>query len=563
MMAIAGMQKEVDMLIGSLGSRTLGQKGGEQLAQNVVYYVPRVRDLKQLEALVKAVFQSPVWGTTDVFHVFEMAQAIIQWKLEISEPSLDVATFYRAWDGVFTSAQSWSVAQLGLLAGVLSTRQRYVDVQRAVFVDDSGRCEELYAKWRAQYFLPVWGQLLARRRSDPSTVDILALLYAVLSDEHDHGLEWGLLAQSLFRQAARYMLTKNESGFAAVHLDAVGVSLKRALAAGTPSIAAKILENACHVTYELAQREMNSLGPRPDYAARYYSNTMFVVVLLLEGCLSNGHAAPAWRHQALMCLFYINFIVHGFGKDGFNTYQRIYQNVLSVLESNIEVFHASLGVLDGNIWPQGNWVNDSRILFMLEYMETGLAAIPLTGAYVQHSAMPIIERYMHASNAEIREGAYAVQLALLRNACPETTFVSWKMQHLKPLLDTGVAQFVAGQLSETQLVALYQAVVSQLPLLSLWNADLPRELLQFTYQKILQFPKIPTKAVLCECLILQCQFVKDKYLSGWLDNCLELIAEIPQPQHGALIGKLWELIKRSRNDLAIRWWYTKGLKNRL
>ncbi|AGO12549.1 AaceriAER208Cp [[Ashbya] aceris (nom. inval.)] len=563
MMAIPGMQREVDMLIGTLGSRNLGQKGGEQLAQNVVYYVPRVRDLKQLEALIKAVFHSPAWVAADVFQVFEMAQAIFQWKLEISEPSLDVATFYRAWNEVFAGAQSWSLAQVGLLAGVISTRQRYMDVQRAVFVDDSGRCEELYAKWRAQYFLPVWEQLLVRKRSDPPAVDILALLYAVLSEEHDRKLEWDLLAQSLFRQAARYVLTRNESGFAAVHLDAVAICLKRALAAGTPSIAAKVLENACYVTYELSQKEMNSLGSRPDYAARYYSNTMFVIVLLLEGCLSNSRAASSWRHQALMCLFYINFIVHGFGREGFDTYQRIYQNILSVLGSNIEVFHASLEVLNGNIWPQGNRVNDSRILFMLDYMEAGLSAMPLTGAYVEHSVMPITQRYMHASSAEIREDAYAVQLALLRNACQEATFVAWKMQHLKPLLETGVTQFVGGQLSETQLVALYQAVVSQLPFLSLWDADLPRELLQFTYQKILQFPKIPTKAVLCECLILQCQFVKDKYLPGWLDNCLELIAEIPQPQHGALIGKLWELVKRSRNDLAIRWWYTKGLKNRL
>ncbi|AET40031.1 Pex8p Ecym_5267 [Eremothecium cymbalariae DBVPG len=564
MVDLQSMQREVDFLITMISNKSLGEKSADQLGHNLVYYTPRIQESNQLKRLIWAFFNSNTWNTQsfDVLKLHEIGQALFEWKLKISEPTLSIGEFYYVWHEAFSKAHSWTLPQLAILSGVLSTKQTFLKLQRQFFIDETGSCEKLYRVWKLDYFLPVWKTMLKHNLNKTMVIDNLALLYVSICEETDKGLNWNILSQSLLKLATQYIINRDDTTFLNGWLSDLSLALKFTLHNSAPSIISKVLDNMCQISYDLSQREMNH-SETTKYAEKYHSNVMFMMVLITHGCVVGRRSDPKLHHQVLMVLFYMNYIVRDFGTVGFQTYQQVYSAILSVLTKSLETFDVSLKVMQGNIWTNGNNINMSRILFMLEFMEASIPTLRLEGPYVEHALTPVIQGYISSPVQSIREGAHSVELTLFKNMSSSKSFIEWKMNHWKSYLELAISQFFNGLLIKTQVLAIYETLVAQLPHLTIWNHDLTRELLQFTYSKIINCPKIPMKVALCECLILQCKNITDKYICDWLDNSLELINQIPQPDRHFLLDKQWDFVKNSRNDLAIQWWYTHGLVNRL
>ncbi|AMD19077.1 HBR176Cp [Eremothecium sinecaudum] len=559
------MQREVDYLVNRLGPGQVYGDNVSEVTRGIVYHIPRVRDRKQLQRLVNAMFNSKIWHipALDILELYEVTQAIFRWKLKISEPSISIKDFYDTWNNAFYSIRTWTLPQLAILSGVLSTKTEFLSVQQQYFIDDSSSCARMYDDWMAKHFLPVWTVMLEKYKSLPPKFEQLVLMYAPLRNKRSGvGINSGNVIQCLFNLVIKYITSKDDSSFVGRHLNDIAFVLNALVSDGSQAVLSSILHQLCQVSYDLSLKELTR-QETVRYDVKYYANIMFTFVLILDGCLHNKARIPGLHHQAIMILFYINFIVQDFGKEEFHSYQRVYQVSASILAHNVDIMNASLQVLLGNIWKTDTKANTSRIIFMLEFLETTLLHIPINSQYIDKVLQPIIMSYIHSTNSIVRENAHAVQLSIFQSPNTSETPIAWKSISLKPYLELILTQFASNLVSKEQLLTVYETINSQLPYISIKYPGIVEELLQFTFSKVRDCSKIPTKVVLSECLILQCGALSGDGICKWLDTCQELITQLPQPGQLELKWKMWELVKKSRNDAAIQWWYTHDIHVRL
>ena len=155
---------DVEYLITALSSETriqYDQRLLDEIAANVVYYVPIVKSPDTLYRLVGALFRSQFIVQLPPLRLLHIVEDVFLWKLEVSEPTLPISKFYLVWNAVFESHRAtWNLSQLMVLDGVLVTYPRFKQLNNAYFIDESSNKTALYYRnWKLQLFSPIWAQL--------------------------------------------------------------------------------------------------------------------------------------------------------------------------------------------------------------------------------------------------------------------------------------------------------------------------------------------------------------------------------------------------------------------
>ncbi|SCW00206.1 LAFE_0B11782g1_1 [Lachancea fermentati] len=532
------------------------------LLKNLAYYTPRIRSKVQLKRLINSIIESHIWlpqNENGVLSLFELTEAIFHWKLEISEPVISIRDFYDIWDSGFRRCHSWTTPKLALLCGVLSTESKFERLQSTLFIDDSGSVHFKYREWRSNLLLPIFSELFHASHNSQS-LNEMCLIYAPLCREGDiKHIPNSAVTRCLFNLSTEFMLGKDQkNSFLARHINSIANALHLLLTWTEHEVVTQVLKVICSLSFELSIKELNN--PKKDYSVKPYSDVLLTIVLILQGCASRLDLPYEWAYEIVISLFYINYLVHDFGVVGFSNYEHIHDVSIAGVTITSSGFYNVLSVMRGNLWSlSGNKVNDSRVLFVLTFLEQTLAKIPIDSDKLKNIVAPLISHYLDFPNGEILETAHSAYLALFTNRISMQPMDQWKFEHAIQYIDQSTMQFMQKILSSSQLVLIYRTVASQLPYLKYINDDLGRQLLQYTYLKILNCKTLDEKSTLIECLICQVMYTDERFLRDWLDNCLELLSTC-QGRKKELLDKLWKTIMSSgQNEAALDWWYSVAM----
>lgn len=557
----------VDYLISILRNGT--PQNSSALLNNLVYYTPRLKSIRSLEGLVISTFESTVWANVDLFEIYEMSQAIIQWKLEISEPTISLEQFYNTWGLCFANCNAWTSQKLAILGGILSTKSKFEYLQQNYFLDDSGKIINLYAYWRNELFLPVWCSLL--NISQPlSQLDEIVAIYSTLihySDIKTNQIPWDTVTWSLTRLSTRYLESPPvEESPLARHLSQFVKTLQISITMNSQTVVSRALSDLCRECFNLCAREVGNSNPTKNYSGEYYRNVLFAIIIELKCILDATPRIPEnWYAQIIMCLFNTSFIAKDIGVVGFESYEYVYDVITTGITmcSNRWIYIHVLDTMIGNIWDgiliHSNKPNRAKLLFMLNYLEKTLPEFShLTPSFIQNVIKPIELSYIDSKDVEIRESVYLVLLSLFQNSISGEDLTQWQAHYYYRYLALTVDHFLLGKLSEAQLVIIFQKLSSKLPLLQTADRHLTRNSLHYTYLKILNCPQTEQKKVLLLCLIYQIPFVNKSFLLEWLNTCKELMSKINfnGGQNKEILQVLWEVVSSMKTDVALKWWYT-------
>ncbi|SCV01908.1 LAME_0G19284g1_1 [Lachancea meyersii CBS 8951] len=541
----------------------------QHILSNLVYYVPRLRTHRKLEQLVVAMLESAIWPVAidgDWIILQETAEAIFSWKLEISEPVIDVAEFYEVWDRAIRNCRAWTVAKLTIIAGILNTRTKFEDLQTRFFLDAPSSVSRKYLDWKYKFFMPLWQQLFTvSLRNAPIEAEHLAVFMSQLFEIRDvKKISGDLLAPVLLHLSLAYVKGPNASPrFVSKNLGSIAKTLEATLPNVDVGLANETLNSVCATAFDISLREMHA--PKANYSSQTHSNQLLTVVLILRGCLLRSKTPRGWYNQAIISLFYMDFIAQDFGKAGFQSYEYIYNVSSAACTIGIAQYYCCLSVMRGNIWPshESNVVNTSRILFLLNFLESSLGLVPIAPDFLDDYVVPVLSRYGASSNTSICEAAQAAQLCLYSNNSSGKFLQVWKAAHYQDFLQQSIHQYLGGVLSSSQLVHIFAAISQDIPLLSQANPDISREILHYTYLRILncrdEHPEVISTLILC--LIKQLSHIQSNYTTDWLENCVELIQLCPSQKEKVLDG-LWKQITSSRlpDDRALNWFLNNQSK---
>lgn len=558
-------ENAVTYLISVLQTGVLHHDDG--LLNNVVYYIPRLQTIKTLQTLVKSTFESSVWANTELFDLYEATQATFQWKLEISEPTISLEDFYRIWDFTFAQSPSWTLQKLAMLGGALSTNFSFMTLQRTKFLDDSGEVSKLYGRWRNEYFISLWCSLISKPQ--PIThLDEIVAIYATINESSDiknKGIPWNTVTLALARLSTNYIkYPPLRNSPITRHLNKFVKTLQVSVQKSDNSVITKVLNALCRECFNLCAREVNSLQPNRSYSDEYYRNVLFVVVIELKAILTSTQQIPEeWYPQIIMCLFHTNFITHDIGVIGFESYEDIYGVIITGITmcSDFLVYVHVLDTMQGNIWKNltyPNKPNDAKLLFMLNFMEKTLPNVAnMSPKFIETVVNPLQNAYIDSPDSEIRESMHLVLLSLFQNFLSGDDLASWQAKHYLDYIAIATTHFLLGQLSENQLIIIFQRMSSSLPLLQTIDRDLSKSTLHYTYLRIINCTKQDNQRVLLLCLIYQLPYVNKEFLIDWLNTCQELIYAIgfDRKQKTTILEVLWEVISSSKSEVALKWWY--------
>lgn len=535
------------------------------ILNNLVYYTPRTKSVGQLTRLVNAIFQGTSRPGFNVLELFEMSQAIAQWKLEISEPAIPPRQFYEIWDSCFRRCYSWTRSKLAILAGILSTRENLKSLQTGNFVDGSGQIIKLYDSWKRDIFIPTCCEFV---RSSKRDISSLIMIYAAISSPFDakYGfLPWDIITIHLSRLFLRHMTGQAEPFFEK-NLSRMAKTLQTSLAKSEEPVVSDFLSLLCRGSYDLAFLELRDQTQTKDYSKQYYSHILFTAVVSLNSILqSTGKAPVSWYAQIIMILFNLNFIAEDVGVVGFDSYQSVYEIACTgiTLADEQAVYFDTVKVMNGNIWvgtSSGNKINRAKLLFMLKFMGSTLSelsSIPIP--FIRDFIQPQQRVYMDSRDEDIRESAHVMTLSIFSSHSNDSDFLQWECQNYLPYLDLSTSQFLQQKISDKQLIMIYQKLSSQLPILQHVDRHLSREALHYTYLKILNCHphQLNEQAVLLKCLIYQILYSNEQHMVDWLDATQELLSSIKftHEQRHDIITTLWDVLSHSKSDAAFKWWY--------
>lgn len=538
------------------------------ILNNLIYYTPRIKSLSQLVQLVNAIFESDRWYQVDILELYDMSEAILQWKLEISEPVLSLSEFFSVWDSCFQRCQSWTPQRLAILGGILSTKEKFLSLQATYYLDDTGKVGTFYTDWRRGYFMPTWYQFI---RKSSRNIDRLVLIYAMISEPcDDFGstfFYWDVTTLSLFRSFTEHLVNEDqEKTFVGKHLNKVASTLHTSISKSSSPVVSRLLSQLCTECYNLSTKELASSNLKRSYASPSYSNILFTIIIALKATLEGAKALPnIWYYQIIMCLFYINFITEDVGTIGFESYERVYDIASTgiTMSDDPMIYRDILDTMKGNIWKDlscSNKVNNAKLLFLLNFMGRTLSDVPsITPEFIERFLVPLQSIYFDSFDEEIRESMHVAMLSLFNNSICGDDLIKWQGNHYLEYISLSTDHFISGKLSAEQLVLIYQKMSSRLPLLQAVNRHLSRDTLHYTYLRIINCKnnQVEQKMVLLKCLIYQIPYSNEQFLVNWLDTCMTLISEIhfKRKQHEEIIQTLWEVISYMKSDGALKWWY--------
>lgn len=536
---------------------------------NLIYYTPRIKSPSQLVQLVSAIFESDGWLKVDLLDLYDMSQAILHWKLEISEPVISLSEFFSVWDSCFARCQSWTPQKLAILGGILSTKEEFISLQTSYYLDDTGEVGKFYSDWRRGYFMPTWHQFIQKSSRN---IDRLVLIYAMISEPcDDFGstfFYWDTTTLSLFRSFTKYLVNEDqENTFVGKHLNKLAGTLQISISKSSSLVVSRLLSHLCTECYNLSTKELASTKPKRNYTNSYYSNILFTIIIALKATLQGATALPTiWYYQIIMCLFYVNFITEDVGTIGFESYESVYDIAstgITMCDDRV-IYRDILDTMNGNIWKDSscsNKVNRAKLLFLLNFMGKTLSdASNITPEFIERFLRPLQLIYFSSSEEEIRESMHVATLSLFNNSISGDDLIEWQGHHYLEYISLSTDHFMSGKLSAEQLVLIYQKMSSRLPLLQVVDRHLSRDVLHYTYLRIINCKSNQTEQqmVLLKCLIYQIPYSNEQFLVNWLETCMALISDthFRRKQQEEIIDTLWEVISYIKSDSALKWWYT-------
>lgn len=533
---------------------------------NLVYYTPRLKSSTKLVSLVKAIFKSNVWLHFDLLKLYQMAQGIVYWKLEISEPSIPVSVFYDVWNSCFAKCQLWTMPRLAIIGGILSTKDKFNELQLTSFVDDTGKIKGYYRDWKRLYYLPILQQFLQMPYTDLRS---LTIIYATISEFEDSSINnldsWCTITSSLADLFSSYIISPHHQDiFLHENMNKLAKTLQISLTKSPDFLISRFLSRLCRDFYDLSVMELKT-NPNKDYSSKRYSNILFTTCVALKALLEDKRSLPpAWYYQITMCLFYLNFITEDIGNTGLDSYGTVYEITSTAISCGTDsrIYYDLLSTMKGNIShiiSEPSKINTSRLLFMLNFMGTTLSEVPvITPQLIQEIVLPLRLTYLNSTSLDIRESVHVAMISLFMNS--NKGLAKWQAQNYLNYLRISVGQFLDGKITEQQIILIFQKISSRVSSLSFFEKHLLRDALHYTYTKVLncyKFQKEQQKA-LVKCIIYQIPYVVSQKMIYWLDTVQELLSQInfTATQRDDILSSLWKTVSTLKSDTALKWWYS-------
>lgn len=526
------MEREVHRLIALL------DKPSPPLLNNVVYYTPRISLAPLLIDLVDALFYSPLLRDTDPLEVYKAGEAIATWKMRISLPSLPLSQFFGVFDSCFKRCYSWSIGQVALLAGMVSARSEFMQLQKRYCIDGSGQVESLLCQWRQRLFLPLWVALLG----DPGRDEVLVRLYAGLSDPSDVGNAmlapwWNTIAKTSFRAMAGLVRGPGDEQRL---LSGLARTLQFALGQCNEQLVGGVLGQMVTVAQEVGQKSTPPSSSAPFIA----------LVVTTRGCLEARSRVPRhWYRDAILVLYYLNSIAREFGTLGFESYEYVYELSVAQWPDTNSTIHA----MTSTELPQQ--------LFLLGYIARAPSTSPQLHTSVSH--------YLTSNVKELREAAHSAMVALMTRSPSAPATLQWRQDYLLEYASLVILQYNNDALSSDQLNDIFRCLAPSLVQIHTVNSDAAMALMHTLYRAIINTDPHTTcrRRDLLKCLTYQLPYCYPKYIVSWLENVNVLAAQSNDPQLlNDVHRSLWDVVSHSKNDIALRWWYdqrTRGISSRL
>lgn len=612
---------EIDHLINILRNKDIGfnKKDKDNILNNLVYYVPRIKDNTQLKLVIYSLFHiDNVTLLDDPFQLQEIAQSIFLSKLSISEPTLPISMFYKIWDSVICNMENrWTLPNLAMLSGILITKDVYESLQNTFYIDDHIGTQSLYTKWRERYFIPVFVNAIntivrASSRNSRITqredlVDYLVSLYSTVAYSMDSTnnndnkkLPWDLITESSISIIIKYMTgTSKYPAFLNKRINCIALNLQNCI----PHTDLKtIKEGLVNLNYHcklLSNSQQYGDTPNKSYSDRFFSNILLSIILTFKSILTSKSSrilrdgTPLSESDTLIqfleSLFYLHFITMDFGVIGFQSYEMIYDILCAEIvrrsnnDPSKQYYNSvlqrllSVGIRRDLRYP--NKVNDSKMIFLLDFIKNTVPSIcPSDLKSVVRSVIEplIMNETLNSPYLDIRESSHSVVIELLSMVTTTTTtdaeIQRWQLSNILPYMNRSFDQHIMKLISKEQLYIIVQRLGGSVQVLSIYKHDFQREWLQNMYRRLMDLnidesmtkvEMIQLRTTLLECIIFQIPYINSKYLTDWLENIEELAKTllIDDCHYNEIIDTLWNVISESKSDIAIKWWYSRGLNN--
>ncbi|KAK5779398.1 hypothetical protein RI543_003289 [Arxiozyma heterogenica] len=600
---------DIDYLINILHKKDIqfDKKDKDNILNNLVYYVPRIRDAPQLELLISSLFHvENVTLLNDPFQLQETVQSIFLSKLSISEPTVSISTFYKIWDSVIDNMNNrWTLSTLAMLSGILITENVYESLQNRFYMDDQRNTQKLYKKWRETYFIPIivhtLNSFLKMSNTNKSItqntdlIDYLVNLYSTVTyfmnfKSNNRILPWNLITESSISIIIKYMTNASKyPAFLNKRINCIALNLQNCIPHTDVKLIRQVLRDLNYQCKVLSHNQQYGDTPNISYSNRFFSNILLTLTLTFKSILTsktnilnneNSLDKDDILIQLLESLFYLHFITLDFGIIGFQSYEIVY-NILCLEIIKICNNHPSkqyfnlilqklLRCNPRNVkYP--NKVYDSKIIFILDFIKNTITAICSSNVKlaIQSVIEPIIlNNTLNSPYIDIREVSHSVIIHLLSMMTTDSDVRQWQLSNILPYANQSFDQYIENLLTEEQLYIIAQRIGGYVQLLSIYKHDFQREWLHNIYRRLInltvnsnitKIKMIQLQTTLIKCIIYQIPYINAKYLKNWLENIDELSKTLlfDKYHYSEIIDTLWDVISESKSDIAIKWWYSR------
>ncbi|CCE65628.1 hypothetical protein TPHA_0M00530 [Tetrapisispora phaffii CBS 4417] len=538
-----------------------------KLINNIVYHVPRVQCVQDLYCLANAILNSRIWGNGDAaLKLYDMSRSFMHWKLQMSEPTISISTFYETWDTCIKRCPSWNINKLGILSGILSTKNEFLQLNQNYFIDDRGIVSNYYKHWRKTYFIYGWNASLVRYYSDPEGEMKLILLYVPINVSNDN-IPWPVVMRSLMNLMTMYTRQEkhvlfNENDFLNRNINNVAKTLQLATLHCEDGLLAKILNTFCGNLYDLSVNEQNRNTNREVFKDVYYTNILITAVMFFKSILDakQDNIPNGWRHQIIICLFYTHFIAREFTTEGFRSYEFVYNVAITGLTDascqEPQLYLDLVGMMTSSIWNvSGNTVQDAKLLFLLEFIEYTIPQYPnMTDTLMLDVMKQLIYRNIHNRDTELKEATNTMAMAAISNGSPQV--LQWKQSFIPKYLRLTSQEYLQEGLSIRQFLIINKRIAETIESMDIHgiiqskvSSDTLNYLLTTSSDKSLSPEQ---RCTMAQCLIIHAIHASKTEQLHWLTKCYSLVTV---QTRGTLLPVLWETVLHLNSDAALHWWY--------
>lgn len=571
---------DVRHIIALLKSQNTSRNGAvPAILNNLVYYIPRVQNESDLASLCGSFFESPILSGIDPIELFEVGRAIFKWKLQVSEPTIPLSTFFTAWNHCFINCKSWTLPKLSILCGILTLKNECQQLQKSYFIDDSGQINKIFKTWREDMFIPLWiGLFNQSLNHDPTLTELLTVLYSTICEKNDISNKvmeplWTAMSYSCIQLLIKRVYEPSEiipqHKFYRDNLSNLTKMLQYSMSKTDIECISKIFNDLIDISVKMAQRELNSPMPNKSYDNPLYSRKFIGLILTIRACLeSRSNNVPVqWYEKTLVILFNLNFIAQDFGSVGFESYEFVQAvSIYGLLKDsrNKDMIFSLINTFQQYTNPglkYPNKINDSRVIFLLEYLDGINKRSPrIDFKFLSETVWPIISLYIEHRSQDIRENSHTAMLSLLLNPGNDNISLQWKRNRLLEYSSMVIKQYENGFLSKEQLNVIFGTLGNCLPVIHNVDKHITMTLLHLMYRTIINSsakdPSISKELI--KCLSYMIPYCHPSHVTDWLDNISQLVQQSrwSQSDKDEVWESIWLVISTMHNDDALKWWYT-------